>query len=267
MASRWSIPILLLTALLSAQQEAGAQQSTYSTKPFQVPASYDEKIPAGYAGHSLKTIIDTDASQIMSFKGRGEYETQEHFNERVLAFAHQAIFGQIHRDSMVAFVLPKVTSRYDMDTQMLFVRIGCTAYAYKDSELDSQNVALTLFSGVTSSRKTGKTRMGVPIHYVESSGKDYSIVLPRSQDVVPSQNIVIGIRMLPEESKRIQADLKVLMVGKIDNIYMGAERHTASFDEPYEDFIVHSNLVLDEFQLLVFNAKTGRIYKPEIEPF
>jgi hypothetical protein len=243
------------------------QQIQYSTRPFKVPSSYDERIPAGYPGHSLKSVYDAKVSKMKSFKNQGEYETREKFLARFSAYQNRPILGQLNEDSTVAFVMPKVTTKYDIDLQMLFVVIGCVNYAYKDSDLDFENVALTVTSNVSSTKKTGKTRMGISFHYTEHAGTDYSILLPKTETIDPSQNIVLGIKMTPEKSKLVRSNLKVLFVGKLDKISAGLEGHAARLDEPYEDAILHKYLLLKEVQFLVFNGKSGELYKPDIEPF
>ncbi|MGA2674906.1 MAG: hypothetical protein ABSE99_16945 [Terracidiphilus sp.] len=232
---KWHLKSALFVTAIAIPMAISAQQPLYSVKPFKVPDSYDEKLPIRYPGNSLKAVFDADSSKILSFKSQGEYETQEKYRERLAAFAQRPILGQLHEGSTMAFVLPKVTTRYEIDSQMLFIKIGCTASAYKDSDLDIDNVALTLFSSVISTKKIGKTRMGIQFHYTEDTGSDYSILLPKSDKVDPDKNIVIGIKMAPEESKQARTDIRVLLAGKFNKISMGSETHTASLDEPYED--------------------------------
>lgn len=265
------LKILVAVTMTLAFAPHGKSQPSlnYSAKPFLVPAE-GQNVPIGYLGNSIRALLDARFTAIKNFKAKGEYETSAQYGERVAAFLRRPILGSIYTASPVAFAMTNVSFQYNADLQILFVRIGCGAYAYKQSsgdasgEIDLDNVALTLSRSISKVKKNGKTRLGISFSYLEETGSDYSILIPASETITPDKYIVIGLKMSPEDARKHRASMRVLLAGSFDSMEIAMERSNASLDSPHETAIIHKYIVLGNINFVVFDAKTGNVFPQHI---
>lgn len=115
---------LLLSTPAAAQslnkQRPGATAEGFARKPFDPSA---EKLPPGYHGHDPKEVIAAlmrRASQSV----KDEFETTDQFRQRVKALEASPLLGLLTVDSLLAFTIDGVETRYDADREVMSVGVN-----------------------------------------------------------------------------------------------------------------------------------------------
>src|SRR5215217_4611094 len=115
---------LLLSNPAAAQslgrQRLGTKVEGFSQSPFDPSV---EKLPPDYRGHDSKEIIAA-LTRRDSQSVKGEFETTEQFRRRVKALDASPLSGGLTADSLLAFVIDGVETRYDADRGVMSVGVN-----------------------------------------------------------------------------------------------------------------------------------------------
>ena len=114
---------LMLSSWAAAQtlnrQRLGATAEGFAQSPFDPSV---EKLPPGYRGHDTKEIIAA-LMRRESQSAKDEFETTEQFRQRLKKLEASPLFRGLTVDSLLAFVVDGLETRYDADREVMSVGV------------------------------------------------------------------------------------------------------------------------------------------------
>ena len=101
-------------------QRPGATVKGFAQTPFDPNV---EKLPPDYRGHDSNEVIAA-LKRRQSQSVKDEFETTEQFRQRVKALEASPLLGGVKVESLLAFVIDGVETRYDADEELLSVGVN-----------------------------------------------------------------------------------------------------------------------------------------------
>jgi hypothetical protein len=123
-------------------------------EPFDLSIS---ALPVGFAGHDLEAL---SVNLQRTTAPKGEFETTDGYNARIKAATLRPVVGTVTPTSVLAFVFPKASARYDADKAILVVGVELEDSGERNTRRRPRSAAFFVDKR-TSERYQGSNAYGV----------------------------------------------------------------------------------------------------------
>jgi hypothetical protein len=258
----------------TAQSKPKVQTPT-TPKPNWLQEPFDPSLaslPTGFAGHDVQALC---VALQQGTPVKGEFETTAAFDARVQAARANPLIGTVTSESILAFVIPRLTSLYDADSGVLFVKVPLEDPEEATPRSPTRR-ALFLTETKTSSTYVGTNAFGVASEVTRIRGNLFGLTfdnmdaftLPLRALNLPWPGLGIGailgaqMPLDPQTAMNLKPNLALLAVGKLTSrtAFEGRFTHEPTRDSPDDIILLHHMLDIHLMSLWAYDATTGRVY-------
>lgn len=238
---------------------------TFSNEPFNM---YSDNLKA-FIGNSIFDLYSTLCRNDNKYK-KNEYETTAGFNERIKSYENDLLYGAIHRNSILAFIVHKYDSEYNADTETLVVKKKLNII--NDSVLKSElkagllkdGRAIELYTRLKEKKKyTGVNAFGVKKTITAKRFVTWAIALPYMDNIEDiSYELSLSMDMKPQTAQVARNYGAILLICKLRPPYCGYGTTSSepTIDDPIEEYDSIGYVVADPIAAWFYNVRTGDIY-------
>ncbi len=266
---------------LSVPNRTTVSRPAYDSKPFNANL---ESLPPQYLGNDIERIFDAlyDRKDI---SGKGEYEATEQYRLRLNTERLSPIIGGLNVESIFAFRLEEVATKYDADNQLLnifFVPAVIEEGVDKSVEnyekygrTTNDNIrAVDIKSKESREKYIGSNAFGVRKEITRFFNEDYKLSITNWKKFIDRRYIepkaempanipiVFGLPMPPETAIANRNNLTVLLICKLvePNFFAYGENHLPTIDSPTEQHAQYLYLNVKLLEYWIFDKFSGEIY-------
>ncbi|CAN5581544.1 hypothetical protein BH18ACI3_BH18ACI3_18930 [soil metagenome] len=279
------------TDVARSAEEKKPVEPTYSTQPFDLSAS---SLPANFRGHNAIEIYKRLAGRA-KVSTKSEFETTEAYHQRVAAEASKPLLGSLSQNSVLAFVIDKLKSKYDADQQIMDVKVKLSTGREGVTLDENKMSSLWVVINRDSSSYIGTNAYGAQVKVERKSVDFYEIAFANHQqfpivryldDIAQniadhrkkvyeklggkepeglddfSTALTAKLKLDAQTAMKAKENLRLLFICRLLETYTieGGTYSKPTIKSPREIFYKNYRLNTELLEVWFFDASTGQVY-------
>jgi len=271
--NRFKIVIcFLLLVVLAWELSAQNQPSKPVARTVFATSIFDnswERLPPGYNGHSvidLWPMLLSRRSKLI----KQEYETSEAWAKRIEKLQAEPFHGSLTVFSLLAFSAQDVETEYDADQKTLSVKANKETLSFdlvNNKGLSDYEAITWWFKSENKGSFIGSNSFGVKRKVRSEKEEGYYVLFKAGE--IGEANLLTLQDVSVQQAKLLRPKLRVLVVGKLQYPYVGAEsfKKKATIDTPVQTDSLYYYLYFKPEAFWFYNYETGEVYyRADLQP-